>query len=574
MDLRGDLRVSIVMAALAFLTSGCGIADLGRFAEFQHKAQGLFVPSTTPDSLPIPLPIVFIPGIKGSQLFRCASTLPDSSDCETEEEVWGTSGDVSSFRQFNDLFLDYRKTLTDFGGPGDTIPDPTYYRNQRIREKGVLYKYKLGYRSYIPLLDLGSYDVYDTLRQFLISEGHYQLEKTLFFLPYDWRLDNRIAAVKLALMLDTYRQLYEEYIRVSFCTGDQGRPCSKQDLETYLSQVRKRRTDIFTVDGKMKFILVGHSMGGLVARYFVTALAGGRDVHKVVLLGAPLYGSVEGLKALHDGEFPDTVLGYLGIHWFDKAATRPIEFSFSSLFQLLPTYPGSVSGETLESLGLELNQPLDDFEDRVSNKIYEAYRRANFVPGQFRLDFMRDYKHMESDEYSRIMRRHLFANLRSAQCFKRAMRITGADENTYLADLKNCKEAIRVNAAAEFLRKTNYQLAKVPRTLGDDVMTSSGKDQRVRTVIYAGHCKETVVQAKFNNGEVTFLSDPDTTTKGNPSDELTTGKQYGDGRVSVFGTGVLNPKLADSNFFLCADHVEIVKKTEFQYNLLRELLIN
>ena len=64
--------------------------------------------------------------------------------------------------------------------------------------------------------------------------------KTFIDFPYDWRRDNRVAA----------RQLSEVALAA-------------------LHEQRKENPDA-------KLVLIGHSMGGLVARYFLECLAGGR----------------------------------------------------------------------------------------------------------------------------------------------------------------------------------------------------------------------------------------------------------------------------------------------------------
>ena len=43
-----------------------------------------------------------------------------------------------------------------------------------------------------------------------------------------------------------------------------------------------------------KLILVGHSMGGLVARYFLECLEGWRDTRQLVTFGTPYRGSLNG----------------------------------------------------------------------------------------------------------------------------------------------------------------------------------------------------------------------------------------------------------------------------------------
>ncbi|WP_151526203.1 lipase family alpha/beta hydrolase [Serinicoccus kebangsaanensis] len=83
-----------------------------------------------------------------------------------------------------------------------------------------------------------------------------------------------------------------------------------------------------------KVVLVGHSMGGLVARYYLygtdlrtgTALAGWRNVREVLTLGTPYRGSVDALSYL--------LFGYRKLFVDLTDAAR----SFPSIYQLLPRY--------------------------------------------------------------------------------------------------------------------------------------------------------------------------------------------------------------------------------------------
>jgi triacylglycerol esterase/lipase EstA (alpha/beta hydrolase family) len=65
-------------------------------------------------------------------------------------------------------------------------------------------------------------------------------------------------------------------------TGDIGQ--TSQPLATLVDQVRAQT-------GSAKVDLVGHSQGGLVARYYVKYLGGAAKVDRVVSLGAPHYGT-------------------------------------------------------------------------------------------------------------------------------------------------------------------------------------------------------------------------------------------------------------------------------------------
>ena len=75
-----------------------------------------------------------------------------------------------------------------------------------------------------------------------------------------------------------------------------------------------------------RVILVAHSMGGLVAQYFLEALEGWRDCRALVTFGTPYRGSVNAVDVLANGLRP------LGV---DLSA--PLR-SFPSVYQLLPRY--------------------------------------------------------------------------------------------------------------------------------------------------------------------------------------------------------------------------------------------
>jgi hypothetical protein len=116
--------------------------------------------------------------------------------------------------------------------------------------------------------------------------------------PYDWRRDNRVAARKLARLapgwLDQWR-----------------RSSGNQDA---------------------RLVLVGHSMGGLVARYFLECLEGWQYARKLITFGTPYRGSLNALDFLSNG-YKKTFAG------FNLADLSVLMRSFTSVYQLLPRYP-------------------------------------------------------------------------------------------------------------------------------------------------------------------------------------------------------------------------------------------
>jgi pimeloyl-ACP methyl ester carboxylesterase len=127
-------------------------------------------------------------------------------------------------------------------------------------------------------------------------QGAFGLEEgeSLFQFPYDWRRDNRVAARKL-----------------------------QRSIGSWLRERRRTRPGA-------KAVLVAHSMGGLVSRYYLEVLGGWSDVRTLVTFGTPYGGSLKALGFITNGY--RLGVGPLG---FDLA---PLLRSFTSVYQLLPTY--------------------------------------------------------------------------------------------------------------------------------------------------------------------------------------------------------------------------------------------
>jgi pimeloyl-ACP methyl ester carboxylesterase len=111
--------------------------------------------------------------------------------------------------------------------------------------------------------------------------------------PYDWRLSNAYTAERL-------------------------RATVMPRLETW----RQERGN-----GKAKLILVCHSMGGLVARYFCEHLGGAAEVRRIFTFGTPHRGSLKALPILVNGKH---------VGPFDVGT---VARALPSVWELLPQYP-------------------------------------------------------------------------------------------------------------------------------------------------------------------------------------------------------------------------------------------
>jgi pimeloyl-ACP methyl ester carboxylesterase len=145
---------------------------------------------------------------------------------------------------------------------------------------------------------LAKSDGYATLRrffseQFELVEGLDSEKPANYFeFAYDWRRDNRAAAHRLKRLVDRRLPQWREF---SGCRD-------------------------------AKAILVAHSMGGLVGRYYAEVLEGWRDCRALITLGTPYRGSVNALMSLNSG-YKRLCLDF-----------TEVLRSFPSVHQLLPIY--------------------------------------------------------------------------------------------------------------------------------------------------------------------------------------------------------------------------------------------
>lgn len=154
--------------------------------------------------------------------------------------------------------------------------------------------------------------------------------------PYDWRRSNRVSARRLAKRVPDWLRHWRE------TSGN----------------------------ANAKVIFVAHSMGGLVARYYIECLEGWRDTRTLLTFGTPYRGSGNALGYLCNGFSWD--VGPLKA--FDGTAALR---SFDSVYQLLPTYPfvDIGSGSLLRVAELDLPN-LDGKRARAAAEFHEEIRRA------------------------------------------------------------------------------------------------------------------------------------------------------------------------------------------------------
>jgi pimeloyl-ACP methyl ester carboxylesterase len=216
--------------------------------------------------------VVLLPGLLGSVLKR------------DDKEIWGLSGGAI----FRALFSGARsvKSLTLKSDSGGELAD------DGVEATAVLPDTHL-----IP--GLWKVDGYTRVAETLVSRLGLIPGANFFEFPYDWRRDVRLSAKRLA---------------------DQ----SARWLHTW------RMSHGGAPDARL--ILVGHSMGGIVSRYFLECLGGWKDTRALITFGTPHRGSFLALQALALGFRKD--LGPVNLVDLSEMVR-----SLPSAYQLLPIYP-------------------------------------------------------------------------------------------------------------------------------------------------------------------------------------------------------------------------------------------
>lgn len=269
--------------------------------------------AATPAPTPAPairgkMPVIVIPGLIGSELVNK----------ETGETVWF---DLQRSKT-DDLRL---PISADLAANRDNLVPRDILRN-------------IQYLRFLPEVE-----IYQRLASTLEAPGDYKeaswdappadgYQDVYYVYPYDWRRDN----------VENSRLLIR---RINELKAKLKRP-------------------------NLKFNIVGHSMGGLIARYAamygdadavsgtrrpVPTWAGAAHINKIFLVGTPNEGSISSLDALIDGY----ALGAKGINLpFIQSLNKFDMFTVPAIFQLLP-HGGTIRAydENLKPLRVDIYNP-------------------------------------------------------------------------------------------------------------------------------------------------------------------------------------------------------------------------
>lgn len=198
--------------------------------------------TATPYSPPVTkTPVIFIPGIGGSELKVASETNWSAPD--------GHGGNYENvFKKDEAVWMNL------IAAANPLHPHDDYFDVLRMENDG------LTSTADIQTTDRILSEAYaNTIKHF--TDNGYVLGEDLFVFPYDWRQDVTLSSELLDLKVDQIRESV----------------------------------------GSQKVDLVAHSMGGLVARSYISNQENSIKVRKLISLGSPYLGAVKFLKALREG---------------------------------------------------------------------------------------------------------------------------------------------------------------------------------------------------------------------------------------------------------------------------------
>jgi pSer/pThr/pTyr-binding forkhead associated (FHA) protein len=153
-------------------------------------------------------------------------------------------------------------------------------------------------------------DQYNRLGDYLVEDLHYQRGVDFFEFAYDWRQDVRTSAHKLGELIQN-------------------------------------------IPSSQPVVLIAHSLGTMVSRYYVECLGGKKRVARMILMGGPHQGAVKGLTSMLVA--PQVLpFGIMG------ERLRQIVLSFPTSYQILPTYEVAVDQHGKKINFLEEESWLDE----------------------------------------------------------------------------------------------------------------------------------------------------------------------------------------------------------------------
>ena len=201
---------------------------------------------------------------------------------------------------------------------------------------------------------LWSIDGYGRIREAIFQRFDVKANENYFEFPYDWRRPNQVSGRRLA-----------------------------RESEKWLSDWKAKSGNI-----DARLILVGHSMGGLVSRWFLEMLGGWEKTRSLITFGTPYRGSINAIDSLVHG-LKQKIGPFTAVD-----LTKALR-SFDSVYQLLPIYPCVDTGEgklvrVAETAGIPgvdqaRAQAALGFHHAIRDAVNEHQEDPEYVAGGYRI---------------------------------------------------------------------------------------------------------------------------------------------------------------------------------------------
>ncbi|MEM7714359.1 MAG: lecithin--cholesterol acyltransferase [Cyanobacteria bacterium P01_A01_bin.68] len=167
-----------------------------------------------------------------------------------------------------------------------------------------------------------------------------------YHFPYDWRRDNRANARILKKLLDKRLKTWRE----------------------------------FSANQDAKVILLAHSMGGLVSRYYLEVLQGWQDCKALFTFGTPYRGSLNSVNSVANG-YKKLFLDF-----------TEVMRSFTSVYQLFPIYEVVKIGDTYQRIAETDNLPHIDKKRAADALAFHREIEAAVKTNWNNQDYRNNYK--------------------------------------------------------------------------------------------------------------------------------------------------------------------------------------
>lgn len=258
--------------------------------------------NNAPPPPPPRLPVVFIPGIGGSEF-------------KTSQKIFWSADDGHG-GTYSHAYDDGEKIWVNQSKAAE-LGNDDYFDVLRLKPDGQTPEASLSLTGDLTTFGYGDIDSFFT--------GMGYVKGTNFFtFPYDWRKDIR---------------------------------STKDSLDTLIDLAKQK-------SGQQQVNIVVHSMGGLIARYYISDSSKANKVNKLIELGVPHLGAVDSLKSLMYGvALKSRVFGILNLG-IPSSEIKDTSQNMTSIFQILPS---NQYFEIYNNSGPEYPYPFKDDRDIDNN---------------------------------------------------------------------------------------------------------------------------------------------------------------------------------------------------------------